>query len=68
MRFTTVIAHELEQTDKVYSSEPRHDKANNIVRAPSEDSDASAQSDQSSLCTQWVANDPSFLHADSEDW
>ena len=19
-------------------------------------------------CTQWVANDPSFLHADSEDW
>ena len=28
---------------------------------------ASAQSDQSSLCTQWVAKDPSFLHADSED-
>ena len=26
-----------------------------------------AQSDQSSLCTQWVAKDPSFLHADSED-
>ena len=29
---------------------------------------ASAQSDQSSLCTQWIAKDPSFLHADSEDW
>ena len=30
---------------------------------------ASAQSDQSLLsCTQWVAKDPSFLHADSEDW
>ena len=28
---------------------------------------ASAQSDQSSLCTQWVAKDPSFLHADSKD-
>ena len=28
---------------------------------------ASAQSDQSSLCTHWVAKDPSFLHADSED-
>ena len=28
---------------------------------------ASAQSDQSSPCTQWVARDPSFLHADSED-
>ena len=36
---------------------------------PSEDRSAraSAQSDQSSLCAQWVAKDPSFLHADSED-
>ena len=25
------------------------------------------QSDQSSLCAQWVAKDPSFLHADSKD-
>ena len=23
---------------------------------------------ESSLCTQWVAKDPSFLHLDSEDW
>ena len=29
---------------------------------------ASAQSDQYSLCAQWVAKDPSFLHADSKDW
>ena len=28
---------------------------------------ASTQSDQSSLCTQWVAKDPGFLQADSED-
>ena len=28
---------------------------------------ASAQSDQSSLCAQWVAKDQRFLHADSED-
>ena len=28
---------------------------------------ASAQSDQSSLCAQWVAKGPRFLHADSED-
>ena len=28
----------------------------------------SAQSDQSSLCVQWVAKDPSFLQADSEDY
>ena len=25
-----------------------------------------AKSDQSSLCAQWVAKDPRFLHADSE--
>ena len=28
---------------------------------------ACAQSDQSLLCAQWVAKDPRFLHADSED-
>ena len=28
---------------------------------------ASAQSDQSWLCAQWVAKDPRFLHADSGD-
>ena len=28
---------------------------------------ASPQSDQSSLCAQWLAKDASFLHADSED-
>ena len=29
---------------------------------------AFAQSHQSSVCAQWVAKDPSFLHADCEDW
>ena len=28
---------------------------------------ASTQSDRSTLCAQWLAKDPSFLHADSED-
>ena len=28
---------------------------------------ASTQSDQSSLCAQWIAKDPSFLHAESKD-
>ena len=51
-------------------SEPPHDKTNKNDCAPSKDSSAwaSPQSDQSSLCAQWVAKDPSFLHADSEDW
>ena len=34
--------------------------------APSEDSDQPVWS-ESSLCAQWVAKDPSVLHADSED-
>ena len=29
---------------------------------------ASIQSDQRLCCALWVAKDPSFLHADSEDW
>ena len=39
--------------------------------APSEDSDQPGHPpslSESSLCAQWVAKDPSFLHADSEDW
>ena len=38
--------------------------------APSEDSDQPGPPpvwSESSLCAQWVAKDPSFLHADSED-
>ena len=48
--------------------ESPHDKTNKMT-APSKDSDQPGhpQSDQSSLCVQWVANDPSILHADSED-
>ena len=34
--------------------------------APSEDSDQPGHP-ESSLCAQWVAKDPMFLHADSED-
>ena len=49
--------------------EPRHDKTNkmsvHLERLRS--AWASAQSDQSLRCTQWVAKDPRFLHAGSED-
>ena len=61
--------------------EPPHDKTKEMACAPNEDSDqtgriqrrlrsawACAQSDQSSLCAQWVGKDTSFLNADSEDW
>ena len=49
--------------------EPPHNKTNKMACVPSTDRSAcaSAQSDQSSQCAQWVVKDPSFLHADSED-
>ena len=37
-----------------------HDKTNKMACA-------SAQSDRSSQCAQWITEDPMFLHADSED-
>ena len=44
-------------------NEPVHDKTNKMACAPSEDRSAwaSAQSDQSLHCTQWVAQDPRLL-------
>ena len=60
---------------KIY--EPQHDKTNELTCAPSEDSDQPAKTQislgirpvwpESSLCALWVAKDPKFLHADSED-
>ena len=44
--------------------EQHHDKTNKMTFAPREDSVWS----EPSLCAQWVAKDPSFLHADIEDW
>ena len=39
------------------------DKVNKMTLAPSEDSDQPGHP----LCTQWVAKDPMFRHADRED-
>ena len=51
------------------SYEPRHDKTNKVSVRPAKTQITlgTAQSDQSSLSTQCVAKDPSYLHADSED-
>ena len=53
----------------LFSFEPQHDKTKYMAGAPSEAADQPGHpsSDQSSLCVQWVANDPMLLHADSED-
>ena len=42
------------------SYEPRPDKTNKMSVRP-------ADSDQTGLCAQWVAEDPSLLHTDSKD-
>ena len=49
--------------------QPPHGKTNKMTCAQQRLSSAwaSTQSNQSLLCTQWVAKNPSFLHADSED-
>ena len=54
----------------VHTNEPRHDKTNKVRVRP-----AKTQISQGirpvwsefSLCTYWVAKDPSFLHADNKD-
>ena len=52
------------------TNEPPHDKTNIMTCAPSEDSDLPVHPPsliRVFVCAQWVANDPSFLHVDSED-
>ena len=50
--------------------EPRHDKTNKVTMRPAKTQISLGIRpvwSESSLCAQWVAKDPSFLHADSED-
>ena len=50
--------------------EPPHDKTNKMILRPAKTQISLCICpvwSESSLCAQWVAKDPSFLHADSED-
>ena len=52
-------------------SKPQHDKTNKVTVRPLKTQISLGIRpvwSESSLCAQWVAKDPSFLHADSEDW
>ena len=52
------------------SFEPPHDKTNNVAVRPEKTQISLGIRpvwSKSSVCAQWVAKDPSFLHADSED-
>ena len=50
-------------------NETQHDRTNKMTCAPAEDSSDQPghlpSLNKSSLCAQWVANDPRFFHADS---
>ena len=51
--------------------EPPHDKPNKMSVRPAKTQISLGIRpvwSESSQCAQWVAKDPSFLHADSEDW
>ena len=51
-------------------NEPSHDKTNKMTVRPAKtriNLGIRPVWSESSLCTQWVAKDPRFLHADSED-
>ena len=55
---------------KVQTNELPRDKTNKLTCAPSEDSDQPGHPPSPIrffASAQWVAKDPSFLHADSED-
>ena len=57
------------KTNNAEGCEPRHDKTNKMS-APGEDPDQPGHLPsliRVFACAQWVAKDPSFLHADSED-
>ena len=52
-------------------NEPPHDKTNKLTVHPAKTQISLGIRpvwSESSLCAQWVAKDPSFLHADSKDW
>ena len=52
------------------TNEPRHDKTNKVTVLPAKTQISLGILpvwSKSSLCAQWVAKDPGFLHTDSED-
>ena len=63
-----VALYNLRKLERMSLNEPRHDKTNKVtVRPAKAQVSLGTQSDQSSLCAWWVAKDPNFPHADSED-
>ena len=74
-RNAQIRVHYMPLDNKVGMFEPvffelPNDKTNKMTCVPSKESDSQGirpDWSESSLCAHWVAQDPSFLHADSED-
>ena len=65
---TTYITHNWWRKNRII--EPPHDKTNKMIVCPAKTKISLGERpvwSESSLCAQWVAKDPSFLHADSGD-
>ena len=61
---------EKQMYDKKKNNEPPHEKSSKICMCPAKTQISLGIRpvwSESSLCAEWVAEDPSFLHADSED-
>ena len=68
---TTVIWSSSGMTNYYKKYEPQHDKTNKMSVRPAKTQISLGIRpvwSESSLCAQWVAKDPSFLHAASEDF
>ena len=68
--FCREVAHIMYSTFVHLLYEPPHDKINNVAVRPAKTHISLGIRpvwSESSLCPQWVAKDPSFLHVDSED-
>ena len=70
-RFSRDVAHIIHVLCKInLANKPPHDKTNKMTVRPAKTQISRGIRplwSESSLCAQWVAKDPSFLHADSED-
>ena len=69
-RCTTLEWQERRASNTSLTYEPPHDKTNKMTVRPAKTQISLGIRpvwSESSLCAQWVAKDPRFLHADSED-
>ena len=68
--YMTFLVRQVSSGAALNTLEPRHDKTNKMSVRPAKTQISLCIRpvwSESSICAQWVAKDPRFLHADSED-